>query len=789
MATMAAMRHSCPMREAWATSFLAFVAACGPTITDPPPVSTSPGTAGAVPLVNVFIGTAAADVPNPVPNGSGGSTNPAAALPFGMVQWGPDTPSATAGYVWSDSQIVGFSTTHLSGVGCPSARDFPIFPVSGQWDPSEDATDTFTHTAEIASPGFYEVTLGSGIKVDLTATQRTGFARFTFPHNLPGTVLLGASRAHEGTLVSSAEATLGPNNVVTAQRTISLFCATSTNYVVHLAAQFDRPFKDAGSYDVDGPVAGGAQSSGEGNGLYFDFDTSSDAVVQMKIGLSYVSDDDAVLNLNTESPGWDFDDVHQAAIASWNSALGSIQVEGGAADDQTAFYTALYHVLLQPAVASDVNGQFMGFDDQVHTATGYTRYQNYSGWDIYRSWVQLVAAIAPNQASDILRTLVEAGSECGAMPKWPIANCEASEMIGDPADAIIANGYAFGARGFDTQAALGLMVNAATDPTAACQGHVIRQGLTDDLNQQYCAIDAPAPPTAVVSTTVEYAVDDFAIAQFAAALGDTATHATFMQRAGWWNNTFDPNLTANGATGYLQPRYTANVSGSPAFDEGEVTSQDPGDLFGASGFVEGNATQYTFAIPHDVPGLITAVGGDAALVARLDPFFTQVNAGLELPYFYIGNEPGFNIPWEYDFAGAPYRTQAVVRQVLQQGFSTQPSGLPGNDDLGATSSWQVWAMLGMYPAIPATGGVVLGSPTFPKVTLTLANGASLVILGDNAAPSAPYVQSVTVNGVATTSTWLDWTTAAAGATIELTLGPAPNTTWGAGPNDRPPVSN
>jgi len=707
-----------------------------------------------------------------------------------MVQWGPDTPNGIpAGYDWADNEVIGFSTTHLSGVGCNAERDFPIYPVSGAWDPSGDASDTFDHTTEIASPGFYEVMLGSGIKVDITATQRTGFARFTFPHGVPGTILFGASRAHEGTLISSAGLTLGPGNVVTGQRTSALFCGTPTGFVLHIAARFDRPFADFGAYDVDGPVAGGTQSSGNGNGLYFDFDTQSNAAVQMKIGLSYVSDDDALLNLDTESPGWDFDAVHQAAIATWNSALGHVAIEGGADDDRRAFYTALYHVLLQPAVASDVNGQFMGFDDQVHTATGYTRYQNYSGWDIYRSWVQLVAAIAPDQASDILRTLVEAGGEWGAMPRWPIANREGSTMIGDPADAIIANGYAFGARGFDAQAALALMVNAATNPGAACQGHPVRPGLGDDMSRQYCALDGQSPPSGVVSTTLEYSLDDFAIAQFAQALGDDANHTTFMRRAGWWKNVFDPNLTANGAAGYLQPRYQADVAGGPAFKEGDVTFEDPLDITGSSGFIEGNATQYTLTVPHDVPGLINALGGDAALIARLDPYFTQVNAGLELPYFYIGNEPGFNTPWLYDFAGAPYRTQAVVRQVLQQGYSTQPDGLPGNDDLGATSGWQVWAMLGMYPAIPGAGGVVLGSPTFPKATLTLANGAELVILGDNAAPNAPYVQSLTVNGTPSTRTWIDWATLAAGATVEITLGTTPNTSWGASPSDRPPVVN
>ena len=758
--------------------------ACGPAITDPPPVSTSAGTTGDAPEVDVFVGTTASDVQNGVPNGTGGSTNPAAALPFGMVQWGPDTPNANpAGYEWNDTSISGFSVTHVSGAGCNSMRDFPIFPVSGAWDASADPEDAFSHDAEIASPGFYEVTLASGVRVDLTATKRTGLARFTFPHGAPGTLLVAASRAREGVAVSNAHLALRPDGTIVGQRTSSFFCGTPTGYTLHFAARFDRAFHDGGAYDVDGPMPGATdESTTSGGGLYFDFDTTSDAAVEMKIGLSYVSDDGAIANLDAESPSWDFDAVHGAAISAWNDALGHVEVEGGTDDDRKAFYTALYHVLLQPGVASDVDGSFMGFDDQVHVATDYVRYQTFSGWDIYRSWIQLVSAIAPDEASDIVRSLVEAGGECGAMPKWAIANKEASTMVGDPADPIVAGAWAFGARGFDAQKALALMTHAATDPSAACQGHLVRQGLADELSRHWLALDAPSPPWGSASTTIEYALDDFAIAQFARALGDDATHATFMDRAGWWKNVLDATYDANGFTGYIQPR-----DASGAFHEGDVTKQAPFDITGSSGFVEGNATQYTFAVPFDMPGLIAALGGDAAMVARLDPFFTLLNAGLELPNMYIGNEPNFATPWAYDFAGAPWQTQDVVRRILQQTFSVQSSGLPGNDDLGATSAWQAWAMLGMYPAIPALGGVVLGSPTFTKATLTLAGGKQLVVTATGAAADAPYVQSVAVNGAPSTSTWVDWSALAGGGTIDFVLGATPNQAWGSGAADRPPA--
>jgi predicted alpha-1,2-mannosidase len=752
----------------------------------PTPVSTSAGTNGAARWVNVFVGTAPSSAPDPVRYGAGGSTFPAAALPFGMVQWGPDTPNAMApGYVYDDRQIIGFSLTHLNGAGCPAMRDFPIVALSGSWDPSTDLSAGFDHGSEIASPGFYEVTLASGIRVDLTATLRTGFARFTFPSGPRGTLLLASSHASDGLLVRDPELRIESDGAVTGKRTNMFFCASSQAYTLYFAARFDRPFDDSGTFDSNSTHAGATLTSQVGGGVYVSFDTTHNVAVNMKVGLSFISAENARANLDAENPGWDFDAVHTAALAQWNDALGHVTVEGGADDDRRALYSALYHVLLQPATASDANGDFTGLDGQ-RKNDGHVRYVNYSGWDIYRSWVQLVTLIAPDQIDDILRSLVDAGAECGALPRWELANTEASLMIGDSGGVIVANGYAFGARGFDAKAALDMTVRAATDPAAACNGASPRPGLADYLSRHYCPHDAPHAPPGSVSSTLQYATDDFAIAQYAKALGDATTHATFMARAGYWKNVFDPHQSANGTTGYLQPRLAADVGGAPAFVARDVTVQEPDDILGASGFTEVNATQETLAVAHDIPGLIAALGGDGPFIARLDALFTQVNAGLKLPYFYMGNEPGFVSPWAYAFAGAPHKTQAVVRRILHEAFNTKPNGLPGNDDLGTTSAWQAWAVLGMYPAIPGVAGVVLGSPTFPKATLRLRGGADLVITAEGAAPDAPYVQTLVVNGQPSTSSWLDWSRVAGGGTIAFTLGTKPNASFGAAPPDRPP---
>ncbi len=767
------------VRAASVLLLLAALPACGSGArrADPTPVSTSPGTAGAAPWVDPFVGTANSSVAAAVLNGLSGATFPGASLPFGMVQPSPDTPhAAPPGYAWEDDSIVGFSLTHLSGAGCLAMRDFPLFPQIGAVDPSTEPSAHFSHQNEIASPGFYQVRLDSGITVDLTATARSGFYRFTFPRDRDARLLLAGSFQRDKLEVQDFKARVVSPTLVTGQRDDGLFCAANTRYTVYFAARFERPIGATGSWSFGEASDGSIEASGFDAGLYLGFDTRDDPVVQLKLGLSYVSADNALANLDAENPGWDFDAVHRAAIDRWNALLGRIAVEGRD-EDKKSFYTALYHVLLSPSLASDASGDYLAFGGARKNAGAHPRYAQISGWDVYRSWAQLAAVLAPVETSDVVRTLVAAAKECGALPKWPIANQESSTMIGDPATPLIVNAWAFGARDFDAKEALAAMVHSASDPKAACDGKIVRDGLADYLARGYCPIDSGEVIWGPVSTTMEYAVADSTIAKFAAALGDAATAKTYAGRAANWKNLFDPARKANGFSGYVQPRRQADDNGAPSFQEVDVTAD--------TGFVEGNAAQYTFMVPHDVPALVALLGGDAAAQARLDAFFTQVNAGTDKPYLYIGNEPGFNAPWIYPFTGAPHRSQKLVRRILGEAFSTAPGGLPGNDDLGATSSWQVWAMLGMYPAIPGVGGVVLGAPTFSKATIALANGKTLVISA-NAAPDKPYVQSLRVDGKDTTSSWLSWDALANGSKLDFTLAATPNESWGAAPADRPP---
>jgi predicted alpha-1,2-mannosidase len=756
-----------------------FCCACSSPILDVKPVSTSAGADGAARFVDPFIGTGNSSVQDAVTGGQGGSTFPGATAPFGMVQWSPDTPAAAPpGYLYDDHQIVGFSLTHLSGAGCAALRDFPIAALVGKWDPAAEPLDSFSHADEHASPGFYEVTLASGIRVDLTATARTGLGRFTFPSG-DGKILISGGWFRDVLEVRDFHAQVTGTDLVTGWREDSFFCGTDPKFRVYFAARFDRPFNEHGTWTKDGAQAGASEVAGFGSGVYLGFDTGGNRVVHLKVGISYVSTENALANLDAENPGWDFDAVHAATLATWNKYLNRAAVEGGTEEQTRSFYSALYHAFVQPAVASDVNGDYLGFDGQVRKAVGYQRYANFSGWDIYRSWVQLIAVLAPDELGDMMRSLVESGDECGALPKWSLANTESSVMVGDPADALLASAYGFGVRGFDADHALTLMRKGATDPTAACNGRRERPGLADYLAYHYVSSNNPEGLWGPPSTTLEYNVADFSIAQLAQARGDHATAADFLARAQYWKNLFDSARDAEGFRGYIEPRKAPDVNGAAPFEQVDVALN--------MGFVEGNAAQYTFFVPHDGAGLVAALGGDAMTVARLDHHLTQVNAGLSQPYLYIGNEPGFGTPWMYAFAGAPSKIAPVVRKILREAFAPTPGGLPGNDDLGATSSWQVWAMLGLYPLIPGVGGLVLTTPTFPKIVLTLAGGKTLTLTADDAANGERYIQGIALNGQASTRAWLSWDELAPGGTLALTLSPQPNPAWGAAVADRPPA--
>lgn len=717
---------------------------------------------------------------NPLIGTSGsGNTFPGADVPFGMVQWSPDTPSRPSGggYAYGDTSLTGFSLTHISGPGCGAAGDVPVLPISGAFPASPDgATLPLSHDGEHATAGRYEIAAG-GITTALTATSRSGMARFTFPRGSQSNLLFKLSSSANGT-TSTHFQVVSPTEVagwVTSGR----FCGAANKYNVFFDMEFDTPFGSFGTYQKGSSQRQGAVTrdlepsataprppvSGV-DGAYLTFDTSTHPTVQAKVGVSYVSTANAKTNRQAENPGWDFEKVATAAHKQWTNQLSKIQVTGGTEAERTVFETALYHALLHPNIYSDSNGQYMGFDGRPHTTPqGRVEYANISGWDTYRTQVQLAALMAPEQTSDLVRSMLDQYDQTGQLPKWEQNNTETYVMVGDPAASIIASAYAFGARNFDTKHALQAMLAEANRPNK------VRPGLNEYLHRGYIPVNGNYDCCnfyGAVSTQQEYNTADYAISAFARALGDTDTAATFARRANNWQNVFNP------ATGYLQAR---NKDGrfAPGFTPDTYT-----------GFVEATSAQYTPMIPFNVAGIAAAAGGNASWVTRLDNLLSQVrhpgtrNADLR-------NEPSFLTPWEYDTVGAPAKTQAAVRRIQQELFSTAPDGLPGNDDLGTTSSWYVFSALGFYPQTPGTATLALGSAVFPEAVLHLPSGKLLTISAKNASAATPYLATMTVDGTPWHHAFLPSRLVAEGGAVHEELSKVANPHFGSNPAaDAPP---
>ncbi|MFJ2162882.1 lectin [Streptomyces sp. NPDC087856] len=739
-------------------------------------------------VVNPFIGTS-----------NDANDFPGADVPFGMVQWSPDTTSRPAGggYEYNDSSITGFSLTHIAGPGCGAAGDVPVLPTVGAVNTG--ATDAFSHANESASAGSYKVGLNNQVTTELTTTTRSGMARFTFPSTSQANLIFKLTGSQNG--ASSTQFTKVSNTEVSGQVTSGRFCGAGNTYTVYFDMVFDQPFASQGSSlakssaatpakprtasknaaeQPNKPVLHGktptaaapktakdsASPQAAASNGYVTFNTTSNPVVQAKVGVSYVSVANATANRAAENTGWDFNATRTAAQDAWNSALGKIQIAGGTAAQQQTFYTALYHSLLHPNVISDTNGQYYGFDGRTHTVdSGHKAvYANYSGWDIYRSQAQLEALVAPQVASDTAQSMVDDYAQTGIFPKWSENNGESYVMVGDPADGIIADYYAFGARDFDTNTALADMVKQASTTNNDRPGlnYLNSPGyMPHDGSYGCCNFYGP------VATTLEYNTADFALSAMAGALGDTGNQKTYANRAQDWRNVLNP------ASGFVEPR---NASGSwtGGFDPTSGTDM-----------VEADSWIYTGMIPFNIGGLARAKGGNTAMSHYLDTVLRSYTG--DQGYAWVGNEPSIELPWEYDYIGQPYKTQGTVRAIQQQIWANTPGGLAdGNDDLGAMSAWYVWSALGMFPETPGTADLALGSPVFTQAVITLPSGKTLTINGNGAADNAPYVQSATWNGSAWNNAYAPTTAITAGGTLNYTLGTSANTSWATATSAAPP---
>lgn len=678
-------------------------------------------------MVNPLTGTAVTGL-------ASGYLYPGATYPFGMVQF---TPSYFA-------KCAGFVINQLSGGGCDHMGNFPTFPVRGRLEASPDRIRNFriALSEESGHAGYYEAMVQDDIKAMLTVTKRTGMAQYIFPEgDETGTVIIGAGLAATP-IQQAAVAITGPGRCE-GYATGGSFCGYPTPYKVYFVAEFDTDAVEVGTWKGEDLRYGGTFAEGEDSGVYFTFDLSESRTVRYKIGVSYVSVENARLNLETENPGWDFEGIKNAAEAEWNSVLGKIEVEGTNEDRMEQFYTHLYRSLIHPNICNDVNGEYMGADFKVHK-TLRNQYTSFSNWDTYRTQIQLLSILDPEVASDIVVSHQDFAEQAGgSFPRWVMANIETGIMQGDPTPILIANAFAFGARNYDPQPIFRLMELGARVPGSKCQDVETRPGLAQYLEKGYYK----------ASAQLEYTSADFAIGQFAVhAAGNEFASWYYFDKARSWRNLYNPE------TGWLQSR---NPDGS-----WKPLTED---------FLEATYADYYWMVPYDLAGLIELCGGNEKAEARLDKYFVRLDAKYNEEWFASGNEPSFHIPWVYNWTGSPYKTQAIVNRIINEQYSSRKDGLPGNDDLGTMGAWYVFACIGLYPEIPGVGGFSVNTPIFESVVLHMKNG-DLVIRGGS--EKNIYIHSMKIDGQEYDSTWIDWERLENGAVIEYRTSSRPDRKWG-----------
>ena len=683
----------------------------------------------------------------------------------------PDTVpdrNAGGGYSYTDTTLTGYSLTHVSGPGCGDAGDVPILPVTGALPTGNpnNVTTPFSHTNEVAQAGYYSAQSNgstSPITSEFTATIHSSMGQFTFPTGSDAGFDIKLQDSQNNVTADTAQ--IVGNDELQGSVTTGDFCGEGVNdgqsqlYTVYFDIKFNQPFTSSQVITASG------QTSPEA--VYVSFGTAT-PVVQAKVGISFVSTANAALNWQTENPGWNFDAVKAAAQNSWNRLLGKIQVSGGSYSKTQEFYSLLYKDFLDPQVTSDVNGQFMGADEKVHTvASGQTdQYGIYSGWDIYHTLAQLQAMLDPSAASDQAQSQVNYYSEDAILQQWGYYQDNNYVMVGDPEDAIISDYYTFGGRNFDTKQALADMLTQATTTNDVRPGEGLEQKygyLPEDGTYNSCC-----NAHGVVATQLEDDSADFALSTFAQDLGDSSDAAMLKARANNWENVFDPN------NDLLTARYE-----NGQFEQGVVpTTQQNNE----PDYVEGDAAEYLWETPDDYSTLVNLLGGDSKANPELKSYLSQPNAAGV--YDEIANEFDLGEQFAPDYAGDPAETQAAVRNIENTVYLPGPSGLANNDDLGAESSSYLWQMLGLYPENPGDGTLLLNSPGFPHAQITLSNRKTITINAPDAT-NEYYVSSLKINGTPDQKLSTSYNALSNGATLDWTLSPKA-TTWGSAPQDAPP---
>ena len=733
-----------------------------------------------------------------------GHTFPGACAPFGIVQLSPDTDTIPhningvyqgkvyeycAGYQHTDNTIVGFSHTHLSGTGHSDLGDLLIMPQTGalQLNPgTKDNPDggyrqRFSHDTEQASPGYYAVTLAdNGVQVQLTATQRVGVHKYTYPqgsdqriildllhgiYNYDGKVLWSTLRVENDTLLTGYRLTDG---------------WARTNYT-YFAISFSKPINSYGYQDRKQEKYVGfwrkfdrnhnfPDMAGRSMVAYFNFDQTTSTELVIKVALSAVSTEGALKNLQAEASGKSFETICQETREAWNRELSVIDCNG-TSDQKAMLYTSLYHTMINPSIYMDVDRQYRGVDGNIHTANDFDNYTVFSVWDTYRAEHPLLGLLKPSHNTNMVKSMIHHQQQqaLGMLPVWSLMGNEGWCMTGYHAVTVLADAIVKGAN-INKNEALKAMVQTATNRYFP--------SVTDYIRLGYAPFDHD---DTAASNTLEYSFDDWTIYAAAKAMGNEQIATEYQKRALNYRNTFDTSI------GFASPRYL----------NGEFKKDlDPYQTYG-EGFIEGNSWNFSFHVPHDVYGLMQCMGGEQAFLDKLNALFA-----MDLPEKYYadneditidclvggyvhGNEPSHHVPYLYAWTSTPWKTQEWLRTILNKMYRNDIRGLGGNDDCGQMSAWYIFSALGFYPVAPGTDQYVLGAPYLPYLKLTLENGNVVEIKAPNVSDRNRYVQRVRINGQPYSKLYITHSQLTEGCVIEFDMGPKPNKKRGLAPTDKP----
>jgi predicted alpha-1,2-mannosidase len=695
-----------------------------------------------LPYVNPFIGT-----------GDQGHTFPGATLPFGMVQLSPDTGiggwERCSGYHYSDSTIFGFSHKHLSGTGIGDLYDILLMPMTGELQFNRGSAQNrtggyvsaFSHDKEWASPGYYKVHLSDyNIDVELSATERVGFHRYQFPDTAKARhLILDLVHGMNWDTPTKTHLAFVDDKRVVGYR---LSKGWASDQRVYFVMDFDTPYRNVIRDEKE-------LSNGPGIKAGFTFDSGTDAI-QIKVGLSSVSIENAILNLEAEVPHWNFDQVKTEAEEKWRKELQKIRVESTDKDKLSIFYTALYHSTIAPTLFQDVNQEFTGPNREVQMAEGFEFYTLFSLWDTFRALHPLYTLTQRDKLSDMINSMLLHADQYGALPVWALEGQETNTMIGYHAVSVISEAWKKGIRGFDGDRALQAMIKSATQDKFGI-GYL----------QEYGYVPADLENESV-SKTLEYAYDDWCIAEMAKMLGKDSIAQVFSQRALAYKHHFDES------TGFMRGK---NADGSWVQNFNPLYSSHRDDEY-----TEGTAWQYTWFVPQDIPGLIQLFGSKQAFSAKLDSLWLQPKvegefaspdiSGLIGQYAH-GNEPSHHIAYLYNYADEPEKTRYWVHQIMNTQYRNAPDGLSGNEDCGQMSAWYILSAMGIYPVNPASGKYDLGIPAFEKVIMPLSNGKQFEVKARNFNPNKYKITEVLLNGKALNRLWISHDEIMDGAKLEF----------------------